>query len=74
MRDTRYTNVVLYPRMAKRKTLPVRVAKDERMIIKLDARKVEDKVRKTPPPPTQSHRDKTKYRRKPKHPAREDAS
>lgn len=40
----------------------------DRMIIKIDPREVDSKVRKPLPPPSQTHRDKSKYRRKPKHP------
>ncbi len=50
-----------------KKSHSVKLPKDDRMIIKIDTRELESKVRKTQAPPTQTHRDKTKYHRKPKH-------
>ncbi len=57
--------------MAKKakKSVPVVVKKDDRkIVIIIYRREVERRVRKRHAPPTQVHRQKTVYRRKPKHP------
>lgn len=44
----------------------------KRLIGTIDIYEVDRKVRKPLPPPVQRHRQKTKYRRKPKHPKQEE--
>ncbi|MFH1620732.1 MAG: hypothetical protein ABIB04_01465 [Patescibacteria group bacterium] len=59
--------------MAKKvkKSVPVTMKKDDRrIVITISRREVERRVRKRHAPPTQVHRQKTTYRRKPKHPGR----
>jgi len=62
--------------MSKRKPRPVVPPIDDTKLftITIDPKEVEGKVRKPLPPATQRHRNKTKYRRKPKHPGGEDES
>lgn len=61
--------------MAKRKRLHVVHApkKNDFFVGTIDIDEVRRKVRKPLPPPTQRHRSKKDYRRKPKHPGREAA-
>ena len=61
--------------MAKKakRSVPVFVPdKNGKIVITINRREAESKVRKPLPPPGQTHRSKKTYRRRPKHPAREE--